>query len=132
MSGGSYDYAYRHPEEFAVELRSRLQYEKSPHQREMLARIADAADGFAEVMRAVEWRHSNDIDYEQMVSRSAAAFDPIRLMLEGLAEESMRLLRPPVRLAHPPDRPTEGSDRPTTSPRPESPSPPGPEPPEGA
>jgi hypothetical protein len=73
MSGGSYDYAYRHVQDMADAMRSR-------HASDPLA-LAFAAhlDLVATAMRAVEWADSHDTAW-------ADAFEPMRATLHPDAE----------------------------------------------
>jgi hypothetical protein len=82
MSGGSFDYAYRHMVEFAEELRDMLSQQGQrkdgwevgtwePQVAAKLAEIAAIVDHAAKLAKEVEWLYSGDTGEETFMWRVA-------------------------------------------------------------
>ncbi len=85
MSGGSFDYAYRHVQDFADALEDRLrragvespdghcEFQPSLETTAMLQDIAGRARELALLMQAVEWLYSGDTGDESFLDEVARA-----------------------------------------------------------
>lgn len=100
MSGGCFDYAFRHTLQFADELRNQLdrQKEKASWQdgyrpkysdeiMNQLENIADLADYVGALMKETEWLYSDDISEDTFMDRIC------KLMEEREAHDALKLDR---------------------------------------
>lgn len=86
MSGGSYDYAYTHVEDFAERL---SRYPMTPERKAFSAHLT----GIAAAMKAIEWVDSGDCSPPHDIDAIKRALGPMLapLTLEALSEEHARL-----------------------------------------